>query len=188
MIAAIVIGFFKYKDRWSDPGSSWLKNFVLRAHPDGHLDRGRVLRDQHGGPAQAAEKVQRQQTAQPVPIRAAPPPSATPARTAHFEWPLVLGIGGLVLLAAIWMYVRGRRRLAPLYEERGLEADMVTAIESTHRRPARETDARRAVIAAYAVWSARSRARPRAAPLRGTARVPRHILRGLHVRERPSSA
>src|SRR5262252_1092767 len=29
MIVAIVIGFFKYKDRWSDPGSSWLKNFVF---------------------------------------------------------------------------------------------------------------------------------------------------------------
>ena len=28
-IAAIVVGVFRYKDRWHDPGSSWLKNFVL---------------------------------------------------------------------------------------------------------------------------------------------------------------
>src|SRR5213078_2780138 len=28
MIVAIVVAFFRYKDRWHDPGSHWLANFV----------------------------------------------------------------------------------------------------------------------------------------------------------------
>jgi hypothetical protein len=109
---------------------------------------------------------------------------ATPARTAHFEWPLVLGIGGLVLLGGVWMYVRSRRRLAPLFEERGLEADMVTAIETTIDDLRSEKDARRAVIAAYAAME-RTLARHGLARHRSEAPLEylANILRGLHVRE-----
>ena len=28
VIVAIVIAFFRHKDRWRDPGSHWMKNFV----------------------------------------------------------------------------------------------------------------------------------------------------------------
>src|SRR5438093_1476524 len=28
VLAAIVVAFFRYKDRWHDPGSHWLANFV----------------------------------------------------------------------------------------------------------------------------------------------------------------
>src|SRR5919201_5927582 len=29
VIAAIVVGFFRYRDRWEDPHSRWLANFAL---------------------------------------------------------------------------------------------------------------------------------------------------------------
>jgi len=184
MIVAIVIGFFKYKDRWSDPGSSWLKNFVFVLIVLGILTGVGYFAIQHGGLRKQAQKIQHQQTRTGNNQNRPAHLPATPARTAHFEWPLVLGIGGLVLLGGVWMYVRGRRRLVPLYEERGLEADMVTAIESTIDDLRSETDARRAVIAAYAVMErtlgrhglARHRSE---APLEYLA----NILRGLHVRE-----
>jgi hypothetical protein len=82
------------------------------------------------------------------------------------------------------MYVRSRRRLAPLWEERGLEADMVSAIETTIDDLRNERDARRAVIGAYALMertlARHGLARDRSeAPLEYLAK----ILRGLHVRE-----
>jgi hypothetical protein len=82
------------------------------------------------------------------------------------------------------MYVRGRRRLPPLFEERGLEADMVTAIESTIDDLRSEKDARRAVIASYAVME-RTLARHGLARHRSEAPLEylASILRGLHVRE-----
>jgi uncharacterized membrane protein len=184
VLAAIVVAFFRYKDRWHDPGSHWLANFVavcvLMAIATGigyYAMRHSHLREQ-------AQKVQRAQGQTPNRqgrIRHLP---ATSARTAHFEWPLVLGIGGLVLLGGVWMYVRSRRRLAPLLEDRSLEADMVSAIETTIDDLRSERNARRAVIAAYAsmerTLAAHGLARHRSeAPLEYLA----HILRGLRVRE-----
>jgi uncharacterized membrane protein len=184
LIVAIVIAFFKYKDRWSDPGSNWLKNFVLVLVLMAVATGVGYYAMQHGGLRKQAQKVQRQQTRPGANQNHPRHLPATPARTAHFEWPLVLGIAGLVLLGGVWMYVRGRRRLAPLYEERGLEADMVTAIESTIDDLRRETDARRAVIAAYAVME---RTLARHGLARHRSEAPReylaNILRGLHVRE-----
>jgi Domain of unknown function (DUF4129) len=184
MIVAIVIGFFKYKDRWSDPGSNWFKNFVLVLVLMAIATGLGYYAIQHGGLRKQAEKVRHQQTATGASQTRPSHLPATPARTAHFEWPLVLGLGGLVLLGGVWMYVRGRRRLAPLYEERGLEADMVTAIESTIDDLRSETDARRAVIAAYALME-RTLARHGLARHRSEAPLEylASILRGLHVRE-----
>jgi uncharacterized protein DUF4129 len=184
VIVAIVIGFFKYKDRWSDPGSHWLKNFVLEliliaiagwfAY---WLMTHTQLREQAKKVQQAQARSQNNQQK----VRTVP---ATPARTAHFEWPLVVGIGGLVLIGGVWMYVRSRRRLAPLFEERGLEADMLDAIESTIDDLHSEQDARRAVIAAYALME-RTLARHGLARHRSEAPLEylANILRGLHVRE-----
>jgi hypothetical protein len=184
MIVAIVIGFFKYKDRWSDPGSSWLKNFVFVLVLMAILTGVGYYAIRHSGLRKQAQKIERQQTRPGTNQNRPRHLPATPARTAHFEWPLVLGIGGLVLLGGVWMYVRGRRRLAPLYEERGLEADMVTAIESTIDDLRSERDARRAVIAAYAVME-RTLARHGLARHRSEAPLEylANILRGLHVRE-----
>jgi hypothetical protein len=184
MVVAIVIGFFKYKDRWSDPGSNWLKNFVVELILIAIAGWFAYWVMTHTHLREQAKKVQQaqarsgnnQQNLRHVP--------ATPARTAHFEWPLVVGIGGLVLVGGAWMYLRGRRRLPPLFEERGLQEDMVSAIETTIDDLRSEKDARRAVIAAYALMertlARHGLARDRSeAPLEYLA----SILRGLHVRE-----
>src|SRR3954449_6754233 len=150
-IVAIVFGFFRYKHRWHDPGSHWLANFVgvcvLMAIATGIG----YYAIRHGHWHTHAAKEQTAQGGQPLGqerIRHLP---ATPARTAHFEWPVVLALGGLALLGAVWMYVRGRRRLAPLLEDHSLQVDMIGAIETTIDGLRSERDPRRAVIAAYAL-------------------------------------
>lgn len=184
LIGAIIVAFFRYKDRWSDPGSNWLKNFVLVLILMGIATAIGYYAITHGHLRAQAQKVQRAQARsgnRQHRVRHLP---ATPARQAHFEWPLVLGLGGLVLLGGVWMYVRRRRALPPLSEDRGLEADMVSAIETTIDDLRSERDARRAVIAAYALMehtlARHGLARHRSeAPLEYLA----NILRGLRVRE-----
>src|SRR5947207_4898169 len=184
MLAAIVVAVVRYKDRWHDPGSHWLANFVavcvLMAIATGigyYVIHHSHLRER----AQQVQKTQGRTSSNQGRIRHV---AATPARTAHVEWPLVAGIGGLALLGGVWMYVRSRRRLAPLLEDRSLEADMLSAIETTIDDLRSERNARRAVIAAYAsmerTLATHGLARHRSeAPLEYLA----NILRGLRVRE-----
>jgi uncharacterized membrane protein len=185
VLVTIVVAVLRYKDRWHDPGSHWLANFVavcvLMAIATGvgyYAIRHSHLREQ----AQKAQSTQGRTSTTQGRIRHLP--AAPPARQAHFEWPLVLGIGGLVLLGGVWMYVRSRRRLAPLLDDRSLQADMVSAIETTIDDLRSERNARRAVIAAYAsmerTLAAHGLARHRSeAPLEYLTT----ILRGLRVRE-----
>jgi len=184
IIAAIIVAFFRYKDRWHDPGSNWLKNFVLVLVLMGVVTAIGYYAIEHGHLREQAAKVQRAQARPGNSRNRIHHLPATPARQAHFEWPLVLGIGGLVLLGGVWMYVRSRRRLAPLLADHGLEADMVSAIETTIDDLRSERDARRAVIAAYALME-RTLARHGLARHRAEAPLEYlgSILRGLHVRE-----
>jgi Domain of unknown function (DUF4129) len=183
-IAAILVALFRYRDRWHDPGSKWLANFVAVLALMAVATAFGYFAISHGHLREKAQKAQRAQAGQsnnPNKIRRIP---ATPARTAHFEWPLVLGIGGLVLLGGIWMYARGRRQLPPLFADQGLEADMINAIETTIEDLRSEPDARRAVIASYALME-RTLARHGLARHRSEAPLEylATILRGLHVRE-----
>lgn len=183
-IVAIVVGLFRYKDRWHDPQSSWLKNFalvlllMLIATAVGYFAIA------HSGLRKEAAKVQRAQTRSGSTRTRPRHLSATPGRQAHFEWPVAAGLGGLVLLGGVWLYVRSRRRLAALLEQPGLEADMVSAIETTIEDLRSEQDARRAVIAAYALME-RTLARHGLARHRSEAPLEylATILRGLRVRE-----
>src|SRR5262245_16731937 len=184
VIGAIVVAFFRYKDRWSDPGSHWLKNFVLVLILMAIATAVGYYAIQHSHLREQAAKARRSEARSgnnQNRIRHVP---AAPARQAHFEWQLVLGIGGLVLLGGVWVYVRSRRRLAPLFEELGLETDMVSAIETTIDDLRSERNARRAVIAAYAAME-RALARHGLARHRSEAPLEylANILRGLHVRE-----
>lgn len=184
VIVAIVIAFFKYKDRWHDPQSQWLKNFVLELIMIAIAGWFGYWLMTHGHLREQAQKVQRAQAGQGNNQQRPSHLPATPARTAHFEWPVVVGLGGLVLLGGMWVYIRNRRPLAPLWEEQGLEADMVSAIETTIDDLRGEKDARRAVIAAYALME-RTLARHGLARQRSEAPLEylANILRGLHVRE-----
>jgi hypothetical protein len=183
-IVAIVVGLFRYKDRWHDPQSSWLKNFalvlllMLTATAIGYFAIS------HSGLRKQAAKVQRAQAASGSTRNRPRHLPATPARQAHFEWPVAAGLGGLVLLGGVWLYVRSRRRLTPLLEQPGLEADMVSAIETTIEDLRSEQDPRRAVIAAYALME-RTLARHGFARHRSEAPLEylATILRGLRVRE-----
>jgi uncharacterized protein DUF4129 len=185
LIVAILVGLFRYRDRWHDPQSSWLKNFALVLLLMGIATAVGYFAISHSHLRRQAAKVQRAQAGSgrgsQNRIHHLP---ATPAREAHVEWPLVAGIGGLVLLAGVWLYVRSRRRLAPLLEEHGLEADIVSAIETTVDDLRREPNPRRAVIAAYAVME---KTLAKHGFARGRAEAPNeylaNILRGLRVRE-----
>jgi Domain of unknown function (DUF4129) len=183
-IVAIVVGLFRYKDRWHDPQSSWLKNFALVLLLMGIATAVGYFAISHSNLRRQAAKVQRAQTRSGTTQNRVRHLPATPARQAHFEWPVAAGIGGLLLLGGVWLYVRSRRRLAPLLEERGLEADMVSAIETTIDDLRSEQDARRAVIAAYALME-RTLARHGLARHRSEAPLEylATILRGLRVRE-----
>jgi hypothetical protein len=73
-----------------------------------------------------------------------------PARHAHFQWPLALGLGALVLLGGVWVVVRRDRGPEPATPEGSVEEELARAIGSTIDDLRGERDARRAVIAAYA--------------------------------------
>ena len=183
-ILAIIFGLYRYPNRFRDPESRWLLNFalvvtlMLVATAIGYFA---ITHGRHGGSQNTKQHVRGTAPAQkPHGL----PPSNIATRQAHFEWPLVAGLGGLVLLGGVWMYVRSRRRLAPLWDEPGLEADMVSAIETTIDDLRSERDPRRAVIAAYALME-RTLARHGLARHRSEAPVEYlgKILRGLRVRE-----
>jgi len=183
-IVAILVALFRYKDRWHDPQSSWLKNFVLILLLMGIATAVGYFAISHSDLRKQAAKVQRAQAGSGRTQNRLRPLPATPARQANFEWPVAAGIGGLVLLGGVWLYLRSRRRLAPLLEQPGLEADMVSAIETTIDELRNEQDARRAVIAAYAMME-RTLARHGFARRRSEAPLEylATILRGLRVRE-----
>jgi hypothetical protein len=183
-IVAIIFGFARYPNRFRDPESRWLRNFalvvalMLLATAIGYFA---ITHGRHGGKQNATQQVQG------TPGGRRPrglPRTDVPTRQAHFEWPLVAGLGGLVLLGGVWMFIRSRRRLEPIFGDSALEADMVSAIETSIEDLRRERDARRAVIAAYAAME-RTLARHGLARHRSEAPVEYlgKILRGLRVRE-----
>jgi Domain of unknown function (DUF4129) len=183
VIAGIIVAVLAYRGQWQDPQSAWLKNFVLVLILMGIATAAGYYAITHGHLRQRAQKVQRTQAkqGQTRPRSHSPPP--LPARPAHFQWPLAAGIGGLFLLAGVWVYIRRRGDLTPRADAT-LEEDIVDAIETSIDDLGREGDARKAVIAAYAqmerTLTRHGLARRRAeAPLEYLGR----ILRALHVRE-----
>src|SRR6059058_2107601 len=149
-IIAILVGLHRYPNRFRDPDSRWFLNFVsvvvlmLIATAIGYF----VITHRHA----STSTVRKQQTrGSPTGTRNRIRFAPIPARQAHFEWPLALGIGGLVLLGGVWVYVRSRRPFAPLVEDHSLQTDMISAIETTIDELRSERDPRRAVIAAYAL-------------------------------------
>jgi uncharacterized protein DUF4129 len=183
-IVAILVGVFRHRDRWHDPQSAWLKNFVLVVILMGIATAIGYFAISHSHLRRQAAKVQRSQTGAGNAQNRSHHLPATSVRQAHVEWPLVAGIGGLVLLGGVWLFVRSRRRLATSLEEHGLEADLVSAIETTIDDLRREPNSRRAVIAAYALME---RTLAKHGLARHRSEAPREylasILRGLRVRE-----
>jgi len=150
VIVAVLVTVFRRRDRWEDPRSRWLQNFLVIlvvmalftgagfwAVKHGHFRRQSQAQQTQQG------KQGRTQGGNPAALK------PLPARHAQFQWPLALALGGLVLLAGVWLLVR-RGRTPEFAEEVSMEEELARAIGSTIDDLRNERDARRAVIAAYA--------------------------------------
>ena len=183
-IAAILITVFRRRRLFHEPESRWLANFasvcllMLIATAIGYY----AITHHNLGHKGKTTQSQRQQGAGGMQGRGHLQPLH--ARPAHFEWPVLAGVAGLVLLGGVYVYVRNRRRPAAGGGETTLEADMAAAVTATIDDLRNERDPRRAVIGAYSqmeqVLASHGMRRAAAeAPLEYLAR----ILRVLHVRE-----
>jgi hypothetical protein len=182
--AAIVVVMLFRRRTWQAPEESrWLRTlvkivvfmllvsvlgFLLIRHTDFHRDeqkpqgaQGAPSADNHAGKL---------------------PPGAT--RSAEFQWPLALGVLGLIVLAGVILVVRDRRSAPDEPLELTVGQALARSIETSIDDLRNEPDARRAVIAAYAgmegTLAAHGLARRRAeTPYEYLGR----ILRDLDVRE-----
>lgn len=182
-VAAIVLSLFTNRHPWHEPKSRWLRNFALVVLLMTIATGIGYFAMTHTNLREQAQKQQAQQQAAGTNRPRRLGRDAVQVRQADFQWPLLAGVAGLVLLAGVFVYVRRRR--TPLEAEgRSLEEDIVATLESTIDDLRRERNPRRAVIAAYAqmerTLTAHGLGRNRAeAPLEYLAR----ILGALHVRE-----
>jgi LPXTG-motif cell wall-anchored protein len=150
VLAAIVFGFLRYRHRWQERPSNWLTNFLLVtvlmlvATAIGYYGMTHSNLRHRVAHAQSQQARRGSGTSG---SRLHPRP--VPAREAQFQWPLALGVGGLLLLGGVLIYVRRRRDALPVGGE-SLEAEIAAAVETTIDDLRNERDARRAVIAAYA--------------------------------------
>jgi Domain of unknown function (DUF4129) len=185
VIVAIVVGFFRYRNRWEDPHSRWLANFALVLLLMGIATAVGYYGMTHSHLRHKVANAQAQQADANAQSGARLRPRPAPARAAKFEWPLALAIAGFLLLGGALVYVRGRGPSGRLGDDDTLEAALAATVGSTIEDLRSERDPRRAVIAAYAQMERALaahglRRRPAEAPFEYVARV----LRDLHVRER----
>jgi uncharacterized membrane protein len=148
VIVAVLVTIFRRRDRWEDPRSHWLQNFVAILVLMALLTGAGFWAVRHG---HFHARSQKQQAQQGQAARGGKSVTFKPlaARHAHFQWPLALGLGGLVLLGGVWVVIR-RTRSKESTEAESVEEELVQAIGSTIEDLRNERDARRAVIAAYA--------------------------------------
>jgi hypothetical protein len=182
VIVGVLFTLFRRRGGWQDPGSHWLRNYCIILVFMALFTGIGYFVITHGHFRERLQKQQAQQgqtrTRRPLPLK------ALPARHAHFQWPLALGLGALVLLGGVWVLVRRDRRPQPPGPGESVEEELARAIGSTIDDLRSERDARRAVIAAYAnmerIFASHGLARSRAeVPYEYLARV----LRVLHVSE-----
>jgi hypothetical protein len=148
VIVAVLVTIFRRRDRWEDPRSHWLQNFVALLVVMALLTGAGFWAVKHG---HFRERGQKQQAAQQGQSQGRKPFVFKPlaARHAQFQWPLALALGGLVLLGGVWVVIRRSRSREP-GEAQSVEEELARAIGSTIDDLRNERDARRAVIAAYA--------------------------------------
>ena len=182
-IVAVIVAFFAYRTKFHDPDSNWLKNYLLVLVLMAIATGIGYFAITHADLRKKGDRAQAALTGTSTNGSGRGRAEQLPAREAHFQWPVVFAVGGLVLLGGVWMYVRRRRSFAAPDDDT-LEAEMLAAIATTIDDLRSERDARRAVIGAYAqmerTLTAHGLARRRSeAPFEYLARV----LRELHVRD-----
>jgi hypothetical protein len=184
-IVAIIVYVFRRRGEWQEPQkSNWIRNWVMVMTLMGIItllgyiaithgfvknDQDQAAGGQQGGQTSAQRRSQRD----------------VPAEQAHVQWPLVLGVVGLIVLGGVALRLyRRRESFGPLQHPRSLEEDLADAVGATIEDLRRERDPRRAVVAAYAqmervLATHGLRRRQADAPLEYLTR----ILRELEVRE-----
>jgi hypothetical protein len=182
VIVGVLLTVFRRRHRWHDPGSQWLRNYCIVLVFMALFTGIGYLVITHG---HFRERLQKQQAQQgQTHVRRPLPLKPLPARHAHFQWPLALGLGALVLLGGIWIVARRDRGPEPGIPEETVEEELARAIGSTIDELRNERDARRAVIAAYATME---RILGSHGLARGRAEVPyeylARVLRVLRVHE-----
>jgi hypothetical protein len=182
VIVGVLLTLFRRRRGWQDPGSHWLRNYCIILVFMALFTGIGYFVITHGHFRERIQKQQAQQgqtrTRRPLPFK------PLPARHAHFQWPLALGLGALVLLGGVWIMVGRDRRREPPSPGESVEEELARAIGTTIDDLRSERDARRAVIAAYAnmerIFGSHGLARSRAeVPYEYLARV----LRVLQVSE-----
>ncbi|MDX6408106.1 MAG: hypothetical protein QOE13_1177 [Gaiellaceae bacterium] len=152
VIVAALVAMFRRRDRWATPDSHWIRNTciilasltLVAAAGSWAVTHGHLQRPTLGLFAQRAQQGKGQGPASTA-------TRSAPARAAHFQWPLLLAVGGLFLIGGVWIVIRNRRRPPHATPDvAGVEAELVRAIGSTIDELRQERDPRRAVIAAYA--------------------------------------
>ena len=184
LVVGVIVLFFRRRQSWQEPlESHWLKNFakvmvlMLAATLLGYW----VVTHTH---------FHRHQTQPQVVVGAPQQPKGGSrigpgaVRSAKFEWPVAAGLGAIVVLGAIAIFLARRRETSRPEDEEGFDATLVRVVEVTIDDLRREPDPRRAVVAAYSsmerVLDSHGLPRsPAEAPLEYLTR----ILRELDVRE-----
>jgi uncharacterized protein DUF4129 len=146
---ALIVAFFLVRDEWSPPKHRMLRRFLglvflfaalgflgWRAHDRLNVGPGH-------GQGQHQTKTGTRFTSVPT-----LPELRHARRPAEFDWVVAAAIGGGILLTAFVVFVRRRREAEE--DGDGVEEELATVVSDTIDDLRRETDPRRAVIAAYA--------------------------------------
>jgi Domain of unknown function (DUF4129) len=151
-VIVLIAVFITFRQKWIEPQSRWLRNLIMTLLLCGLLSfiGYRVLH--HGGRLRFLHSHQHAAT---TPRQGA----VTHGRLhqlpagkgyAHFDWRFAALLGGLALLTAAFFVIRGRRDGAEPVAETAIEDELRTAVSDSIDDLRRESDPRRAVIAAYA--------------------------------------
>jgi hypothetical protein len=150
-VLVLIAVFVMFRHKWEDPQSRWLRDLVVTLLVCGLvtligyklLHHHGILRllhlNQHGGTAAGHAR-----TSQTLPQLPAP------KQPARFDWGFAALLAGLALLAAALFFVRARRGGSGPPAEPAVEEELGTAVSESIDDLRRESDPRKAVIAAYA--------------------------------------
>jgi len=152
-LVGVAVLFLKAKERWQPVRSSWIKKlvtamilFALIGLLGAEIAGRRIHHHgQHGPAAQSSGKGH-------APARKAPtiPPSAA---RAHFDWPIAVGLLGLLFIGGVLYALRGRQTASDLRapsEQPDLLVELSAVVSESIDDLRADPDPRRAVIAAYA--------------------------------------
>jgi uncharacterized protein DUF4129 len=150
-VLVLIAVFLTFRHKWEDPQSRWLRDLVVTllvcglvtlilyriVHSHGVL---RFLHNRQTGTIGAGHA----RTSETLPQLGAP------EQPAHLDWQFAALLAGLALLAAAFFVVRGRQGRRGPVAEPDVEEELDAAVSESIDDLRRESDPRRAVIAAYA--------------------------------------